>query len=79
MAEREKAEPKLLCDEMLMRLGRWLCAAGYDTAIAASGSSDRALFEEARLEGWLLVSRDRKLAEYRDADTPCAGADGRLP
>jgi uncharacterized protein with PIN domain len=32
MAEREKAEPKLLCDEMLMRLGRWPRAAGYDTA-----------------------------------------------
>lgn len=62
-----EGESRLLCDEMLMRLGRWLRAAGYDTGIAAKGSNDRALFEQARSEGRLLISRDRKFAEYRDA------------
>ena len=32
-----------MCDEMLLRLGRWLRAAGYDTAIAEGGMEDPAL------------------------------------
>jgi len=59
-------EMKLLCDEMLMRLGRWLRAAGYDTAIAETGVPDREIIALARREGRLLITRDRKMAEFRD-------------
>ncbi|RFA27009.1 hypothetical protein CAI21_15770 [Alkalilimnicola ehrlichii] len=40
----EAIRPRLLCDEMLLRLARWLRAAGYDTALAVSGMQDRAVF-----------------------------------
>jgi uncharacterized protein len=53
---------RLLCDEMLLRLGRWLRAAGYDTAIAAGGSSDGALIARCAAEQRILVTRDRQLA-----------------
>jgi|HigsolmetaAR204D_1030405.scaffolds.fasta_scaffold20087_1 hypothetical protein len=54
--------PRLLCDEMLQRLGRWLRAAGYDTAIAAGGIPDRDLLELAKAEMRVLITRDRALA-----------------
>jgi cobalamin biosynthesis Mg chelatase CobN len=41
---------RLLCDEMLKGIGRWLRAAGYDTAIAASSTSDDDLLAQARAE-----------------------------
>jgi uncharacterized protein with PIN domain len=53
---------RLLCDEMLSRLGRWLRAAGYDTAIAESGSTDAVLLEWCRREDRTLLTRDRHLA-----------------
>lgn len=59
--------PKFFCDEMLMRLGRWLRAAGYDTAIADNGERDRDILQRARREGRLLLTRDRKLCEHRGA------------
>src|SRR5689334_350075 len=40
---KEEHELRLMCDEMLLRLGRWLRAAGYDTAFAAGGADDAAL------------------------------------
>ncbi|MFQ5939348.1 MAG: Mut7-C RNAse domain-containing protein [Alphaproteobacteria bacterium] len=55
------------CDHMLIRLGRWLRAAGHDTAIAEAGVSDRQLIARAVGEGRLLVSRDRRLLEFRQA------------
>lgn len=58
---------KLLCDAMLARLGRWLRAAGYDTVIAEGAHSDRALLERARREDRLLLTRDRKLLEFKGA------------
>ncbi len=58
---------KLLCDEMLMRLGRWLRAAGHDTAIAGQGTPDRDIIAMARREGRLLITRDRKMMEHRHA------------
>lgn len=58
---------RFLCDEMLFRLGRWLRAAGYDVIIAQQGENDRELFDRAKREHRLLISRDRKLAEYRGA------------
>jgi uncharacterized protein with PIN domain len=60
-------QPKLLCDEMLQRLGRWLRAAGYDTLIADGGKRDRDLLARAVRERRILVTRDRKLAEHRGA------------
>jgi uncharacterized protein with PIN domain len=64
----DAAAAKLLCDEMLQRLGRWLRAAGYDTVIAEGGKRDRDLLARARREGRILVTRDRKLAEHRGAE-----------
>ncbi|HEY0522368.1 MAG TPA: DUF5615 family PIN-like protein [Stellaceae bacterium] len=53
---------KLLCDEMLHRLGRWLRAAGYDTAIASGGAADAELLRAAAEESRVLLTRDRELA-----------------
>jgi uncharacterized protein len=57
---------RLLCDEMLRRLGRWLRAAGYDTAIAEGGGDDRALIARCAAEGRTLVTRDRHLASHAE-------------
>lgn len=51
------------CDEMLGRLARLLRAAGHDTALAPAGTADRALLDQARTEGRILLTRDRRLAE----------------
>ena len=53
---------RLLCDEMLARLGRWLRAAGYDTTIAEPGAADRALLDAAIAERRVLLTRDRAVA-----------------
>lgn len=58
---------KFLCDEMLKRLGRWLRAAGYDTLIEEEGAHDRALVQRAVREQRFLITRDRKLMEFREA------------
>lgn len=58
---------RLLCDEMLGRLARWLRAAGYDTALPEPGTADRALVARAVAENRTIISRDRKLAEFRAA------------
>jgi uncharacterized protein len=52
---------RLLCDENLRGPARWLRAAGYDTAIAASGQSDAELLARCRAEDRVLVSRDGRL------------------
>lgn len=59
---------KLLCDEMLKGLARWLRAAGHDTELAHDGEHDRALIARARDSQRLLITRDRKLMEHRGAD-----------
>ncbi len=59
-------EPRFLCDEMLQRLGRWLRAAGYDTAIATAGQDDRELVQQANNENRLLLTRDRHMAQFRN-------------
>lgn len=58
---------RFYCDEMLKRLGRWLRAAGYDTRIQEHAGSDSIMLQAARREGRLLVTRDRKLLEFRHA------------
>ena len=61
---------RLLCDEMLLRLGRWLRAAGYDTAIAEGGAGDAALIARCAAEGRTLVTRDRHLAAQAAGTIP---------
>ena len=56
------SEQRYLCDEMLHRLGRWLRAAGYDTAIAEAGTPDGELLHQALNEGRMMLTRDRHLA-----------------
>jgi uncharacterized protein with PIN domain len=60
-------ELRFLCDEMLVGLGRWLRIAGYDTAITERRRRDRDLVEQANAEGRILLTRDRRLVEIRNA------------
>jgi uncharacterized protein with PIN domain len=55
-------ELRLLCDEMLKGIGRWLRAAGYDVAIADDGGHDDELLARTRGENRLLLTCDRRLA-----------------
>ena len=57
---------RLYCDEMLARLGRWLRAAGYDTAIAEGGLPDTELIARCVAEARVLLTRDRHLAGIAD-------------
>jgi uncharacterized protein with PIN domain len=52
---------RLLFDENLAGLARWVRAAGYDAALAAPGQGDAALLARCGAEGRVLVSRDRRL------------------
>lgn len=61
---------RLMCDEMLLRLGRWLRAAGYDTAIAEGAADDAALIARCAAERRVLVTRDRRLAALGGAAVP---------
>jgi uncharacterized protein len=56
------APPRLLLDEMLGRLARYLRFAGCDAAYVR-GLSDSEVIAWARREGRLLVTRDRALCE----------------
>lgn len=58
---------RMLCDEMLKGLARWLRAAGYDVAMEPDGTADRILVERALRENRLLLTRDRSLLEIRHA------------
>ncbi|MFQ5534684.1 MAG: Mut7-C RNAse domain-containing protein [Sphingomonadales bacterium] len=58
---------RLLCDEMVHRLGRWLRAAGYDTLIMEPGVSDRVLVSKAAAENRLILTRDKKIPEIKAA------------
>lgn len=53
---------RLLCDEMLAALARWLRAAGYDCALAPPSAPDRSLVDQCQAENRVLVTRDRTLA-----------------
>ncbi len=59
---------KFLCDRMLVRLGRWLRAAGYDTTVAAADDADPDLVARARAEGRWLLTRDRRLVREDAGD-----------
>lgn len=55
---------KLACDEMLQSLGRWLRAAGHDTAVAAPGTADAEILRLCAEEGRVLLTRDGHLAGH---------------
>lgn len=59
--------PRFLCDEMLGRLARYLRAAGYDTGLAAAGTTDRELLRTAVAEGRHFLTCDRQILEHRVA------------
>src|SRR3954462_6098331 len=61
---------KLFCDEMLGRLGHWLRAAGYDTAIAEGGMADAEIVAHCLTENRILVTRDRHLEERVQGGVP---------
>lgn len=67
---------KLICDEMLKGLARWLRTAGHDVAMEPDGTPDRALIERAVVEDRLLLTRDRTLLEIRDAKKVVVMLDG---
>ncbi len=52
---------------MLKGFASWLRAAGYDTSTCDSGLSDRELLQLAIKEQRLLLTRDKKLLEFRHA------------
>ena len=54
---------RFLCDEMLVRLGRWLRAAGYDTLIAGPAAADALLLAKAGEDARILLTRDRALVQ----------------
>jgi uncharacterized protein len=54
---------RLLCDEMLNGIGRWLRAAGYDTLLARPGTSDADLLAFAKAQGRILLTCDRRLPQ----------------
>ena len=58
---------KFICDEMLKSLGHWLRIAGYDVLILPDATPDRVLIERARHDGRLLLTRDRKMNEFKAA------------
>lgn len=59
---------RFLCDEMMAEVGRWLRAAGYDTKILDPATSDQEIFECAKKEKRLLITRDRHFLGMNDPD-----------
>ena len=57
---------KFVCDQMCAELGRWLRAAGYDTAIVKTPLKDEEIFERAVAEERLILTRDKY---FLDLDT----------
>ena len=53
---------RFLCDQMLERLGRYLRAAGYDTAIVEPGTSDDVTVRQTEEQDRILLTCDRELA-----------------
>lgn len=64
---RSSGRLRFLCDRMLIRLCRWLRAAGYNASQAGERTSDCKLLAAAIAEQRYLLTRDRKLLEHRDA------------
>lgn len=52
---------KLLCDQMLGSLAKWLRILGYDTFYANSEITDKELLTIAKNENRIIISRDKEL------------------
>jgi uncharacterized protein len=63
---------RLLCDEMLKGIVRWLRAAGYDVVIADDGAHDDELLARARAKNRLLLTCDRRLAARAGKESAAA-------
>jgi uncharacterized protein with PIN domain len=58
---------KFLCDHMLIRLGKWLRAAGHDTDIVLTPISDHEVLTHALATTRLLITRDRHFLQMKAA------------
>lgn len=58
---------RLLCDETLQRIARWLRAAGHDTLITTNPKIDYPLLRQAIDDDRLLLTRDKQLCDHRRA------------
>lgn len=52
---------KLLCDQMLGSLAKWLRILGFDTFYADSETTDDELLQIAKNENRILISRDKEI------------------
>ena len=52
---------KLLCDQMLGSLAKWLRLCGFDTAFATQTTTDESLLKKAQKEQRVLITRDKQL------------------
>jgi hypothetical protein len=62
----EREEPRFVADKMLGRLARWLRLVGCDV-LYGSNFSGKGLFEAARREGRIVLTRDRRILKDRSA------------
>ena len=69
---------RFLCDEMLVRLGRSLRAAGYDTLIAGSAAADTLLIAIAADDARILLTRDRALVRRAQGHARSLLLPGRI-
>lgn len=58
---------RVLCDEMLVGLARWLRAAGHDATTPVRGEPDQRLIARAAVQNRLLLTRDRPILKHRAA------------
>ncbi|MEW5942744.1 MAG: Mut7-C RNAse domain-containing protein [Pseudomonadota bacterium] len=59
--------PRFLCDAMLARFGRYLRAAGFDTALADNHASDAEILRQAAAEDRWLLTADYRIMEHKAA------------
>lgn len=57
---------KLLCDQMLAGLGKWLRAAGYDTLVIETPITDKEIVYLAAQEQRYIITRDRHFLEMKE-------------
>lgn len=56
---------KFLCDQMLVKLGKWLRSAGYDTIIIRDRESDEEILQKALHEERMLITRDQHFLKMK--------------
>lgn len=63
------SENKFLCDQMILDLGRWLRAAGYDSVFIEKGEKDQEILVRALAEKRWLLTRDSEFLEMKRAES----------